>query len=260
MHRFVPAVIVTIAASLTFLPSNPARAIGVYEDAVGHAGFLLAPHQPSLRSAFIRTAADDAREASMFVAAGAYPVRHNLLIQIEQPYIAIIGEPDIESGFGDTHVRARLRLYGGDGRALQMLGGLRIGSGSTIYYPYSSQSYDMELGFGYVDSLGTVTVWGLASGVAVKREPEGLPEASRHQNFARGNAGVAVALGSRLVARAGASALLFRSGSLRDIYFGQVEYRHSRGIALRASIHAEAGDEQERISDLAVTASILSFF
>jgi hypothetical protein len=260
MHRSVPAVIVTIAALLAYLPSKPARAIGVYEDAVGHAGLLFAPHQPAVRAAFIRTAADDGREASMFLASGVYPLRHNLLVQFEQPYIALLGESDVESGFGDTHVRARLRLYGGDGRALQLLGGLRIGSGSTTYYPYSSQSYDMELGVGYVDSLGMVTVWGLASGVAVKREPEGLAEEDRHQNFARGNAGVAAALGSRLVARAGGSALLFRSGSVRDIYFAQIEYRHSPGIALRASLHAEAGDERERVSDLAVTASVLSFF
>jgi len=143
---------------------------------------------------------------------------------------------------------------------LHALGGLRVGTGSRGLYPYSSQSFDIELGVGYVDSLDILHVWGAIEGVAVKREPTGLDESDRHENFARANGGIALPFGSALQLRLGVSALVFRSGGAREVYFSQLQYRYSPSLEIRVSTHAEAGEPEERISDLAITAAIHAFF
>ncbi len=259
MQRIVSGILLAVALALPVLTQQPARAIGVYEDAVGHAGFLFGRHQSSVRAAFVRTD-DDAADASIFVVSVTHPLRPNLLIQVEQPFISLIGPSGIESGFGDLHARARLRLAGGDGRVLHALGGLRVGTGTRLLYPYSSQSFDMELVVGYVDSLDILHVWGAIEGGVVKREPSGLDESDRHENFARANGGIAFPFGSALHLRLGVSGLLFRSGGAREVYFSQLQYRYSPSLEVRLSTHAEAGNPDERISDFALTAAIHAFF
>jgi hypothetical protein len=259
MQRVVSAILVTLSLALPVLSTVPARAIGVYEDAVGHAGFLFGQHRAGIRCAAVRTN-DDERDASIFLISGTYPLRDNLLIQVEQPFISLVGESDIESGFGDLYLRARLRLAGGTGRALQAVGGLRVGSGTRRLYPYSSQSFDFELAVGYVDTLEILHVWALAGGGMVKREPEGLDEEDRHENFARMGGGLALPFGSNLYLRLGASGLVFRSGRARELYFAQLQYRYSPPLEIRLSAHAEAGEPDERVSDLALSVAILTHF
>lgn len=259
MQRVVSAILVSLSLALPALTTVPARAVGVYEDAVGQAGFLFSGHRAGLRGAVIRTNGGE-RDASIFLISGSYPLRDNMLLQVELPFISLINGPDVESAFGDVHVRARMRLAGGTRRVLHAIGGLRVGSGTRRVYPYSSQSYDLELAVGYVDTLDILHVWAQAGGGAVKREPEGLDEEDRHENFARVGGGLALPFGSILHVRLGLSGLVYRSGRTRELYFTQLQYRYSPGLEIRLSAHAEAGKPEERVSDLALTAAIVASF
>jgi hypothetical protein len=259
MQRVLSGIFVTLLFSLPAYHPREARAIGVYEDAVGQAGFLFAPHRGAIRAAAIRTNDSDL-DASMFSVAASYPLRPNLLLQLEQPYITVIDPSDIESGFGDLHARARLHLLGGGGRVLHAIGGLRLGTGTRRLFPYASQSFDMELALGYVDTLDVLHIWAMAGGGVVKRLPNALSDPPLHEDFARMGGGLAFPFGSAFHLRLGISGVLFRSGGARELYFSQLQYRHSSSLELRASAHAEAGESVERVSDLALTLSVLAFF
>lgn len=239
--------------------TSPARAVGVYEDAAGNAGFLFAPQNPSFRAAFIRTNADG-RDASMAVFAFTYPLRGRILVGADLPFITRIEPGGMESRFGDLQLRARVRVAGGTGRAFHLLGGLRVGSGSASLYPYSSQSYDLGLGAGYVDSLAVLNVWASATGVAVFRALEGLDESARQENFARLEGGLELPFGSAVALRMGTTVLAFRSGAVREVYLTQIQYAFSPALQLRVSGHAEAGDSEERVSDVALTVAVHTFF
>lgn len=252
------AVAVAALTGVATVPDN-AHAVGVYEDAAGYVGFLFAPHRPALRAAVIRTNADPL-DASMMAFAFTYPLRDHLLVGADVPFITVSEPGDMESRFGDLGLRARMRFAGGDGRAVHLLGGLRVGSGSSSLYPYSTQSYDVELGVGYVDSLGVLDLWASTSGVAVFRAPEELSDAQRHEDFARVDAGLAFPFGPVLALRLGATVLAFRSGAVRDLYLTQLQYRWSDALELRVSGHAEAGRSAERVSDVAITVGIHTFF
>jgi hypothetical protein len=259
MRRVGLLLFATLSVVLSCLRLEPARATGVYEDAVGLAGFVFAPHRGALRAAIIRTN-DDHRDASVFAVAGRYPLRDNLLIQVDVPFVSLAVPSSIRTGFGDPCLRARLRVWGGDRRVLHALGGIRVGTGTTRVYPYASQSYDFDLAVGYVDTLEVLDLWAMVGGVVVKREPEGLEEDDRHENFARAGGGLGLPFGSAISLRLGANALLFRSGRVRELYFAQLQYRYSPSLELRVSTHAEAGEPAERVSDLAITAAVHTLF
>jgi hypothetical protein len=258
MQRVLSVIVLALIVWLPACHPREARAIGVYEDAVGQAGFLFAPQRGGVRGAVIRTNDSDL-DASIFSLAVNYSLRQNLLLQLEQPYVTLIDPADIESGFGDLHARARLRLVGGDGRALHAIGGLRLGTGTRRLFPYSSQSFDLELALGYVDSLDVLHVWASAGGGFVERLPDALSDPPRHADFSRLGGGFAFPFGSAIYLRLGACGLLYRGGGAREIYFSQLQYRRSNSIELRAAVHAEAGESVERVSDLALTVSILAF-
>jgi hypothetical protein len=254
--KWVAAAVVSVPL---LLHVEPARATGVYEDVAGYAGFLTGSHRAGIRAAMVRTD-DERRNASLFIVSASYPLRDNLLVQFEQPYVAVDSPADIRSGFGDGVARARLRILGGEGSALHLLGGLRLGTGSRRFYPYSSQSLDAALGVGFVDTLDVLQVWGAASGVAVMREPPGLDEATRHENYAHLAAGLTIPLLASTDLRVGFTGLVFRSGAARDLFLGQIGYRPSPSLEIRASAQAEAGKPEERVSDLAATVEIAARF
>lgn len=257
MHRLAVAV---LALDL-FLAVSPAtaRGAGVYEDAAGTAGFLVAPQRASTHSTLTRTNAAGL-DASIFTLDATFPVRSWLLLQVEQPFVALSDSTDIRRAFGDLAVRARARLAGGGGRMVALYAGWRTGSGSTRVFPYASQSFDLELGLGYVDTLATVDLWALATGVSVKRRPEGFPGASGLNDFARLNGGAGLRLGGGFSVRAGASDLLFRGGAVRTIYFGEVGIHTSPPVELRLGAHVETARRSDRVSDSAIFASVYAYF
>lgn len=262
MRNGVPAC-VAIAAVLPALLSlflTPARAAGVYEDAAGHAGFLTSPGVPSIRAAFFRADAD-AGDASVFVVSAAYPVRGYLMVQADLPYVSLAGPSDIDSDFGDAVLRARLRVAGGRGRSLHLLGGLRLGTGTRNLFPYASQSTDAALGVGYVDTLRVVHVWASASGVAVYRVPNVLEDL--HENYAHFAAGITIPLHRTVAVRSGVTVLLFSSDAVRDITMAEVLFHPSAGLGLHLGAEVEGamgGSEADRAVDIAVTAGVAARF
>lgn len=258
MHRLVVAVL-ALGSCLAVSPIS-ARGAGVYEDAAGTAGFLLAPQRASAHSTLTRTNAAGL-DASIFTLDATFPVRPWLLLQVEQPFIALSDSTDIETGFGDLAIRARARVAGGKGRALSLYAGWRTGSGTTRLFPYASQTFDLGLGLGYADTLAAaIDVWALATGVSVKRRLKGFPGASALADFARLNGGVGLHVGAGLTVRAGASGLFYRGGAARAIYFGELGLGPSPAIELRVGAHAEAGDRADRVSDSAIFASVSTYF
>lgn len=261
-RRSVVASILTAAALAVVLAGNsprPARAVGVYEDAVGEVDFLTGPQSASITARFVRTNGPDV-DASLFILAGAVSVRPYLLVQLEQPYVSLSDPSDIATAFGDLRLRVRARLTGGGGRALSALGAFRTGSGSTRVYPYASQSMDYEVALGYVDTLEVMELWAVAGGAFVTRAPEDLPDDEIHESFARAMAGLTLPAATRLRVSAGADALYYASGGVRVLLLGAIEYSRSRSLAFSLGFHAEAGPAKERVSDGAATASIAVFF
>lgn len=239
--------------------SRTAHASGVYEDTAAEAAFLLAPHQNSLSSRIVRTNGDS-KDASIFVLSGAYPLRSYLLVDFEQTYVTVSAPGNIKRGFGDLRLRARARLFHREGRALRLTSAFRTGSGSVRLFPYASQSMDLELGLSYTDTLEAIHFWGVFGGAMVKREPEQLVEAKKHENFGRLCAGITLPMTSGMGVNVGMTALLFRSGGGREIYMASLEYAFSESTRLVLAVHAEAGKREERISDLALSAGIRIFY
>jgi len=259
MQRFVSGIAVLLSLALPAISPNTARALGVFEDAPGEAGFLFARHQTSVGATFHRTSGPG-DDASVFALAAYFPARRGVLVQVEQPFIAVARPSDIESAFGDLTARARVRLLGANGRALSLLGCLRAGSGTARLYPYSSQSYDMQLGVGYVDSLRVVHVWAMAEGIVTKRVPKRLTDDTKHEDFARLAGGLTLPLGRALAARGGGTALLYRSGGRRALVFAELQYDYTSAIEIVVSGQAETLERARRVSDYVLTAGIRTYF
>jgi hypothetical protein len=126
-------------------------------------------------------------------------------------------------------------------------------------FPYASQSVDLDLGLSYVDSLGAVHFWGALGAALVERAPEGLLRATIHEDFGHVSAGFTLPLTGRFNLHAGFTALAYRSGGARELYFSSIEYGHSDATRLVFAVHAEGGKKEERISDLSIGAGIQIF-
>lgn len=236
-----------------------AYAVGVYQDAADHAAFLIVPHKRAISSNITRTNDND-EDASVFTIAASYPLRSYLLVSLEQTYITLSRSTDIRNGFGDLRLRARARLFNRGGRAVRLAGIFRTGSGTRRLFPYSSQSVDLGLGLSYVDTLETVHVWGELGGALVYRAPENLIDADVHEDFGHVSAGTILPVTAKLNLSVGFTALVFRSGGARELYYSSVEYGHSDATRFIFAVHAEAGKEEERISDLSLSAGIRIFY
>jgi hypothetical protein len=182
------------------------------------------------------------------------------MVRVVQPFIALVGAGETETGFGDATVHARVDIATGDGRALRLLSSVQIGTGTSELFPYSTQSIDLGLGLGYVDSVGALYGWARLDGVAVKRAPDGLDGATRHEDSVRFGAGVGVDVAGRIALRGGATVHAFRSGGRRDAVFSQVGYAHTPALEVFAGAAFEVGDGADRVGDMAVTAGLHTHF
>jgi hypothetical protein len=236
-----------------------AYAVGVYRDAADEAAFLIVPHKRTLSSHITRTNDDDA-DASIYMLAVSYPLRSYLLVSLEQAYITLARSTDIRNGFGDLRLRARAQLFNRGGRAVRLTGLFRTGSGTIRLFPYSAQSADLDIGLSYVDTLETVHVWGELGGALVKRAPENLPAVDVHEDFGHFGVGMMLPVTANLNLSVGFTALGFRSGGARELYYSSVDYGYSDATRLIFAVHAEAGKEEERISDLSLSAGIRIFY
>jgi len=247
---FIAALMATLSASM-----QEARAAGVYLDASGEAGFLVSTQSSTVRGTVILTDRNDV-DASLYVIALQFAPHRNLLVNVEQAYLSTSLLNAIETGFGDLRVAARTDIVHQEGRAFRLLATLRMGNGSVDLFPYSSESLDLELALGYVDSLERVHVWARAGVVSVNREKADLPVAVRHDDNVRFDAGLAIPMRSRVSLRGGSSVIAFASGPMREIYFAGLHYDYSTAFRFHATVQMEGGAPANRVSDAAVSVGL----
>ncbi|MDH3196728.1 MAG: hypothetical protein OEO21_00655 [Candidatus Krumholzibacteria bacterium] len=259
--RHAPAIVVCLCLVATLRgPVREARAVGVYEDAAGYAGFLVAPHRTSAVARFIGTDTEDTR-ASMVHFAGRFAPRPGLLVDLELPFIttAVPGR-DIQSGFGDLRVRLRQDLWRGRHARLALAADLGTGTGTGRVFPYASESLEFGLALAYVDTLDILHWWASAGGAIVGRQSDEAAALGLVDDYGRVGAGLMVPLGGRTGVRLGLSVLLFESGITRDVYFARVHWDYSKALRLVAGAQIEAAPGEDRATDTAGEAGIVVYF
>ncbi|MFH1755991.1 MAG: hypothetical protein ABIA59_09835 [Candidatus Latescibacterota bacterium] len=220
---------------------------------------MLSPRVHSVAASLAR-AEDDQRDAFLYSLYAAYPLQSTLLIQAEQSYITISSPEGIEGGFGDFQVRLRARLRSAPGRVLYAFSALRSGSGSRGVFPFASGSIDATFGFSVVDSLSLFSYWGTASTSFVWRAPEGSTETLAHDNFSTITAGITLPLHDAFNVRLFAAGYFLMSGASREILGAVISCRTSSYVNLYATVLAEGGEREERISDITAAAGARIFY
>lgn len=237
----------------------PAFAAGVYIDASGDVLFLTAPRAYALAGRVARSNGTES-DASLYILDAAFPVRSWGLVELDIPFISIVEPSTVETGLGDLSIRARADLYVRDGRAFRLISALRTGTGTARVFPYSSQSIDLEVGIGYVDTLEMFHIRASGGGAYVSKEPTDVPEHQLHGHYGRFGLGLHLPFEFGFNVGVGLSAIFYEAGRSREIYLGTVEYRHSEWLVLVFAAHTEGGDSEERVGDTAVTGGLRIYY
>jgi hypothetical protein len=265
-NRFLLAV-----GFLSLITANPALSIGPFEDIARLSAFVRAPQKGSLSSSITR-ANSQGEGASFFWIAGQVPLRSNFLLQIDAPYASVARGDNIEDGFGDITVWAKARVWDGSRKRLFLMGAFRLGSGSTALFPYSTASSDVEIGVAFVDSVGTqsggggleplrsVSYWFNLSASYIVRLNDRLEEAVLHDDHVDFGGGLVYPLTRRIQIEAGGMGLFFKSGAIREIYYGQIMGRFSPSIDLFLTAQRERGDWIDRAVDGSVSIGLTVTF
>jgi hypothetical protein len=241
-----------------FLPGT-ADGAGLFEDFGESSSFILSPRFQSLAVSAARTESEGG-DAFLYTLYASYAVKSAFLLQAEQSYVTISSPNGIRSGFGDFLARLRAGLYTGGARAVYFLSALRSGSGSRSIFPYASGSIDATAGFAYVDSLALFNYWGAAGATAVWRGPKAIDGNSVHDNYAVISAGVSFPLHDSFEVRVFGAGYFLTSGPIREIYGLLASYRASSFVSAFVSLQAEAGKEEERVTDAAVFAGVRIYY
>jgi len=236
-----------------------ARSTGIYEDAVGRAGFLYAPFRSSAQA---RIAVTDAEEtsASMVVIAADFVVTHWFLLEVEQPFVtASIGQEVIESDFGDLRFRGHFRLMGREHSRLTLSWELGTGTGSTRIFPYATQALEFVVGVAWVDTLQILEYWAEVGYEQVNRRPDDLIIERVLLDFGRVSAGLAVPIGP-VGLRLGTSILLFEDGENRDHYFAQLTFDRRPHFRFFGAAQIEGGRREDRVADATASVGMIVYF
>lgn len=246
MHRIGVAACVAAALAIVVCAFHEAGAAGIYEDAPAESAFLLCPRQITVRATLEVTSGG--AEGSVYRLLAAFPVRSAFFVSIDQPFVALT-DSSIETGLGDLRLRARARLFGGSGRTFCLLGYLSGGTGDTRFFPYSSQTIDVNTSAGYADSLGALTVWAIAGYTWINNVPDNEVVAAACTDYLRVSAGASLALGSRTAIGAGALSLSYENDARRDLVFATASSQLTAALALFADAQFETGPVGERVND-----------
>jgi hypothetical protein len=242
-----------------FLPPQTTIAAGVYVDVAGDVLFLTATQENALTGRIIRSNGGEVN-ASLYVLDAAFKVKSYALVELDIPFVTLITPTEVTTGISDVSLRARARLYHSPRRIVHLISALRTGNGTTTLYPFSSQSIDLEVGIGYVDSLQLFNVWATAAGAYVTREPESLPEDDLHGSYARFSAGLGLPFDNGLGVAFGMTGLVYERGRSREIYIAAIDYRRSQWLMLVMSAHAEGGDREERVGDTSLSIGVRVYY
>jgi hypothetical protein len=257
MHRIALAVCVAGALAIISCAADRAGAAGIYEDASAESALLLSPARITVRGTLEFTGGQS--EGSVYRLLAAFPVRHVFLISIDQPFVALT-DSSIETGLGDLRLRGRARLWGGSGRALHALGYLGAGTGNSRFFPYSSQTVDVNASAGYADSLGAVTVWAMAGYTWVSNHPENEPAVASHTDHLRMSAGASLAMGPKATLDVGALVLSYESDARRDLLFAAGSFAWTSALGLFLEAQIETGPAGERVNDWGAIVGVAVWF
>ena len=243
------------AVALTILPMG-ADAAGVYENAATESALLVSPSHITAR-ATIEIGAGHDLHATMFRIVGAFPARKWFLLWVEMPFVAVSGDAGSESGPGDLLLRGRARLWGSDGRALAVLGKVGTGTGSTRFFPYSSQTLDINLSVGFVDSIGAVQPFVVAGYEWAHRVDEpSYSDDTMPADHLRVTGGADIDLGRRSDIRGGVAQYWYNTSAQRTLAFAGTGFDWRPALRLLAEGQVELGDESQRVGDWSITAGL----
>jgi hypothetical protein len=250
MRRIAWAARLVVAAPVVILSILPmkAGATGVYENAAAEPAFLLSPRRVTL-GATLDFSSNQPVEASVYRIGANFPLRSAFMVGLDQTFVSV-SDTLIKSGIGDLTVRGSAHAWGNKKRSLFLLGYLATGTTQKEFFPYSSKTLDLSLSLAYVDTLGNATVYATGGRTAVNRSDVERPVDTRHTDYWRGSAGVAIGGGDVR----GQGGTLYESTSdhaERWLWYGAVSVIASDAIVLRSSIQFEVGKEAQRVSDWA---------
>lgn len=254
MHRSRWAACVS-AAVLAALPIG-AGAAGVYENAATESALLVSPSRISMR-ATVEIGAGHDLHATMFRVSGAFPARKWFLFWIEMPFVAVSADEGTESGPGDLLLRGRARIWGSNGSMLALLGKVGTGTGDTRFFPYSSQTLDINLSVGFVDSIGAVQPFAIAGYEWAHRvdEPNYTDDTVPADHF-RVSGGADIDLGDRTAIRGGVAQYWYNTSAKRTLAFAGTGFDWRPALRLLAEGQLELGPEAQRVSDWSITAGL----
>ncbi len=254
MQRNVRATRLVLAASAVILSWWPlkAGAAGIYENASAEPAFLLSPRRITL-SADLDFARKDPTEASIYRFGATFPVRTAFSVGLEQNFVSVSDDEDIESGIGDLTIRGDARVCGKNQRSVLLLGYLSGGTTKQEFFPYSTSTLDFSASLAYVDTLGNVTAYAIAGKTSVKRNDTQRPVDERHTNNSRFSAGAAVG-GGDVRGQLGTLYIYTSDRTERWMWYGTVSVIASEELVVRAGFQLETGEETQRVCDWSATA------
>jgi len=258
-HARAIGICLTLAATLTGVVRE-ARAVGVYEDAAGYAGFVVAPHRTSVLARFIRTNADSAA-ASMVVFVGRFAPRPGFVLDLELPFLTTRVEgAEIESGFGDLRVRLRQDLWAGRSARISLSGDIGTGTGTGRVFPYASESLEFGVALAAVDTLDLLHWWAVAGVTIVGREPAEFEALGLLDDYIRTGAGLMIPFGARVGLRMGLSVLVFENRETRDAYFLRAHWDYSSAVRIMAGAQIEATSDDRGNTGASAEAGFVVYF
>ncbi len=237
-----------------------ADAAGVYENAATESALLVAPQRISAR-ATVELGSSPGIDATMFRVLAAFPARSWFLFWVELPMVSVSESGDIESGMGDFLVRARARTWASKGRALSLLATLGTGSGNKRFFPYSSQTLDINTSIGFVDSIGAVQPFAIVGYEWVNRVDESrYTDDTAPANHVRATAGADVALGARTDLRGGVMYHHYATEATRTLIFAGGSHDWTPMFRVGAEGQVEVGPQSQRVGDWSLTAGLTVLF
>ncbi len=254
MARIARATRLVVAASVVILSWWPlkAGAAGIYENAAAEPAFLLSPRRITL-SADLDFARQDPTEASIYRIGATFPLRKVFAVGLEQNFVSVSDDDDIESGVGDLTIRANARLHTKNQRSLVLLGYLGGGTTKQEFFPYSTRTLDLSTSLAYVDTLGSAAVYGIAGRTFVNRNDTDRPVDVAHADTWRFSGGAAVG-GGDVRGQLGTIYTYTDDRAERWMWYGAVSVIASDELVVRAGIQFETGEETQRVSDWSANA------
>jgi hypothetical protein len=138
---------------------------------------------------------------------------------------------------------------------LWALGSLAVGTGEARFFPYSSESVDLNLALAATDSVGIVDLFASAGIVWAQRVPDQL--VTQHSDHTRFTLGAGMRMGDRGGIRAGFITLNYSDlDARRDLVFAGAGYAWTESMRFFLEGQVETGPVAERASDWGATAGI----